>query len=293
MEVDYFLKHTDRNPCFVEDERQYVEYLATLDIPQLFTDNKNLLLEMINNEFPHIEVDKAFSISQLKDMLFNEIIRRKEAIIDEQITAIKDYRLYDNINLIFSQITNKLLYDAPLMFEWNIRWAMTMLDGGKVTANLKFDDFGNPMSTAQGNIADIVCDYGDFGLTVEVTMQTGQRQYETEGEPVTRHLAKWKKENDKPSYCLFIAPRINEACIAHFYALHKMNISYYGGFSTIIPLPLSIFRKMVDDSYKASYIPQPRQVKHFFERSNEIASKSTDKKAWYKEITDEALNWLK
>jgi hypothetical protein len=44
------------------------------------------------------------------------------------------------------------------------------------------------MSTAQGNMADIVCDYEDFGLTVEVTMQGGQRQYETEGEPVTRHL---------------------------------------------------------------------------------------------------------
>lgn len=56
---------------------------------------------------------------------------------------------------------------------------MTMLDGGNIKANLKFDDFGNPMSTAQGNMADIVCDYEDFGLTVEVTMQSGQKQYET------------------------------------------------------------------------------------------------------------------
>ena len=48
-------------------------------------------------------------------------------------------------------------------------------------------------------MADIVCDYGDFGLTVEVTMQSGQRQYETEGEPVTRHLAKYKRENEKPA----------------------------------------------------------------------------------------------
>jgi hypothetical protein len=123
-------------------------------------------------------------------------------------------------------------------------------------------------------------------------MQSGQRQYETEGEPVTRHLAKWKRETGKPSYCLFIAPEINEACIAHFYALHKMNISYYGGFSTIVPLPLSIFQKMVEDSYKASYIPQPRQVKHFFERSNEIAAASADEKVWYKEIIEQALHWL-
>jgi hypothetical protein len=169
---------------------------------------------------------------------------------------------------------------------------MTMLDGGNIKANLKFDDFGNPMSTAQGNMADIVCDYEDFGLTVEVTMQGGQRQYETEGEPVTRHLAKVKRETNKPAYCLFIAPNINEACVAHFYALHKMNISYYGGTSTIVPLPLTVFLKMVEDSHKASYVPEPRHVQRFFERSNELANSTDNEKEWYNGITQEALNWL-
>ena len=292
LEIDYFLKHADREPCFVDDEKQYAKYLTNPDIPKLFADRKDLLLNKLQNEFPHIKVDRKFSISKLKDILYDEIAKRKETIIDEQITAIKDYRLYDDINVTFNQITSNSLYDTSLMLEWNTWRAMTMLDGGKVTANLKFDDFGNPMSTAQGNMADIVCDYGDFGLTVEVTLQTGQRQYETEGEPVSRHLAKWKKETGKPSYCLFIAPDINEACIAHFYALHKMNISYYGGASTIVPLPLSIFQKMVEDSYKAAYVPKPLQVKRFFERSNEIAATSIDEKIWFKEITNEALNWL-
>jgi hypothetical protein len=177
-------------------------------------------------------------------------------------------------------------------YKWNTWRAMTMLDGGNVSANLKFDDFGNPMNTAQGNMADIVCDYGDFGLTVEVTMQSGQRQYETEGEPVTRHLAKLKKETNQPAYCLFIAPEINEACIAHFFMLHKVAISYYGGVSTIIPLSLSVFQKMVTDSYKASYIPEPKHIQRFFEFSNEKANTSANEKDWYKEITNKALNWL-
>jgi hypothetical protein len=292
QEVDYFLQYTDKEPCFVDNEVLYAQYLANPTIPQLFTDNKDLLLRTIQREFTHIKADNTFSISELKDILYDEINKRKEAIINEQITEIKDYHLYDDINITFNQILDKSLYDAPLMLEWNTWRAMTMLDGGQVTANLKYDDFGNPMSTAQSNMADIVCDYGDFGLTVEVTMQMGQRQYEIEGEPVTRHLAKLKKETGKPSYCLFIAPEINEACIAHFYALHKMNISYYGGQSTIVPLPLNVFQKMVEDSYKASYIPQPQQVKRFFEHSNEIAATSVDEKAWYKEITARALNWL-
>lgn len=178
------------------------------------------------------------------------------------------------------------------MLEWNVWRAMTMLDGGEVKANLKFDDFGNPMSTAQGNMADIVCDYGDFGLSVEVTMASGQKQYEMEGEPVSRHLAKLKKSTEKPSYCLFVAPTINEACVAHFYALHKMNISYYGGKSTIVPLPLNIFCKMVEDSYKASYTPQPNQVKRLFERSNELVDTCENEQIWFEQIKQEALNWL-
>jgi len=293
LEVDYFLKNTNREPCFVDEEKLYADYLANPEIPQLLTDDKVLLLNKIHADFPDIKADMSFSLSKLKDILFDEVNKRKETIINEQITAIKDYRLYDEITITFSQIADKTLYDIPLMLEWNVWRAMTMLDGGQVKTNLKFDDFGNPMSTAQGNMADIVCDYGDFGLTVEVTMQSGQRQYEMEGEPVTRHLAKLKKETEKPAYCLFVAPEINEACIAHFYALHKMNISYYGGFSTIIPLPLSIFQKMVDDSYRATYVPNPKQVKRLFERSNEIAKNSGNEEEWYQAITSEALNWLK
>ncbi|MDD2288387.1 MAG: AlwI family type II restriction endonuclease, partial [Bacteroidales bacterium] len=169
---------------------------------------------------------------------------------------------------------------------------MTMLDGGEIKANLNFDDFGNPLSTAQGNMADIVCDYIDFLVSVEVTTSSGQKQYDMEGEPVSRHLGKIKKESNKPCYCLFIAPTINEACIAHFYALHSLNISYYGGKSTIIPLPLNIFQKMLEDSYKANYIPTPYHVKKFFEYSNDLIKTCKNEIEWYDEIKRKALNWL-
>lgn len=292
QEVDYFLNNSDREPCFVNNEGQYVAYLGNPLIPALLTDNRKLLEQKISVEFPHIQLSKTLTLQELKDIFADQLENRKETFISEQISAIKDYRAFEEINTTFSQILDNSLYDTPLMLEWNTWRAMTMLDGGNIKANLKFDDFGNPMSTAQGNMADIICDYGDFGLTVEVTMQSGQRQYETEGEPVTRHLAKLKKETNKPAYCLFIAPNINDACIAHFYALHKMNISYYGGTSTIVPLPLNIFKKMVDDSYKASYIPEPKHVKRFFDRSNEIANECDNEKVWYEKITNEALNWL-
>jgi hypothetical protein len=292
QEVDYFLQNTDREPCFIDNEGQYVAYLGNPQIPTLFTDNRELLELRIRTEFPQVQISASTTLLELKDIFADELERRKEQLITEQVTAIKDYRQFEDISSTFDQIIAKSLYDTPLMLEWNTWRAMTMLDGGNIKANLKFDDFGNPMSTAQGNMADIVCDYEDFGLTVEVTMQSGQKQYETEGEPVTRHLAKFKRETEKPAYCLFIAPNINDSCKAHFYALHKMNIQFYGGTSTIVPLPLSVFRKMVEDSYNANYVPEPRHVQRFFERSNELANSTDNEVDWYNGITQEALNWL-
>jgi hypothetical protein len=293
-EVDYFLTNTSRDPSFINDESQYIAYFGNPTIPILLTDIRELLFQKIQTEFPQIEITTQTSIQQLKDILADELEQRKEQILNEQVAAIKDYRFFEDINTTFEQILGKTLYDTPLMLEWNTWRAMTMLNGGEISANLKFDDFGNPMSTAQGNMADIVCDYEDFGLTVEVTMQSGQRQFEKEGEPVSRHLARFKKELNRPAYCLFLAPNINEACITYFYALHlhKMNLQFYGGTSTIVPLPLSLFIKMIEDSYNANYVPEPRHIQRFFERSNELANSTDNEVEWYNGIKQEALNWL-
>ena len=292
QEVAYFLQHTDREPCLIDNEVQYIAYLGNPLIPTLLTDNRELLEQKIRVEFPQLEISETATLQDLKNIFADELENRREQILTEQVAAIKDYRLFEDISTTFDQILDNSLYDTPLMLEWNTWRAMTMLDGGEIKANLKFDDFGNPMSTAQGNMADIVCDYGDFGLTVEVTMQSGQRQYETEGEPVTRHLAKYKRETEKPAYCLFIAPNINDACKAHFYALHKMNIQYYGGTSIIVPLPLSVFIKMVQDSHNANYVPEPRHVQRFFECSNELANTTDNEVDWFNGITQKALKWL-
>lgn len=291
-DVDYILETIDRNPCYVDDEYNYVAYLGNAKLPKLLTDKREILLTRLDEEFQGVPLDKNVDIEHLKDLLFDLSDIRKNETIKKQIADIKDYKLYDDIQKIFEQIKNNELLDAPLMLEWNTWRAMTMLDGGEIKANLNFDDFGNPLSTAQGNMADIVCDYGDYMLTVEVTMASGQRQYDMEGEPVSRHLGRLKKSCDKPCYCLFVAPNINEASVAHFYILHRTNISYYGGKSVIVPLPLNVFQKMLEDSYKVDYTPSPQQIRNFFEYSSELAKKCENEVQWFEEIQQAAINWL-
>ena len=292
IDVEFILNNISREPVFIDDKAKYLDYLGNSELPKLLTDNKDSLLQKIKEENPTEQIQESVTIHELKEKLDDLIITKREKLIQSQIAEIKDYKKYDDIQTTFTQIEENDIYDPSLILEWNVWRGMTMLDGGNIKANLKFDDFGNPMSTAQGNMADIVCDYETFGLTVEVTMASGQKQYEMEGEPVSRHLAKFKKETGKEAYCLFVAPTINESCIAHFYGLHNLNISYYGGKSVIVPLPLNVFKKMLEDSFKASYTPNPQQVKSFFEYSKSIASESQSEQEWYNKIVEKALNWL-
>ena len=218
-EVDFILTNTDRNPVFVDNIDEYKKHLFSSTTPALYVDNKDNVLDIlmrIGNYTKRELADK--NISELKDLRDEIVSKRKEAVIHQQVAEIKSYSLYSEIIDTFNEIISDEYYDAPLMLEYNTWRAMTMLNGGTIKGNFKFDDVGQPLSTASGNMPDIECDYDDFMLSVEVTLQNGQRQYEAEGEPVARHYGQMKKRTGKESYCLFITPNINEAAFAHFYA---------------------------------------------------------------------------
>lgn len=290
-EVEYYLNNIDRKPVFIDSEREYKAYLFDSTVPTLYTDDRDNIIQELRVISPGISYSD-WDIFALKKELKHKLTERKAGIISKQVKRLKDYKEYADVIGTFGDIMNKAYYDTPLMFEWNTWRAMTMLDGGNIVANLKFDDNGDPLSTASGNMADIVCDYGKFALAVEVTMQSGQKQYEMEGEPVSRHLAKLKKETGKEAYCFFIAPKINESCIAHFFVLHKLNLSSYGGESVIIPLELDVFTKMVEQSSKATYEPSPEQVHKFCKYSMEVAKSVNNEMEWYEKIRSKALDWL-
>ena len=291
-EVNYFLDYTDRKPRFIDDLNGYVSYLTSTELPYLLTDDKNLLYERVKKEFPNIPIPTDITAEQLKDLLDTNLDLRREQLLSKEVDEIKDGKEYDDIKTVFQQIRDKDIYDIPLMLEWNVWRSMTMIDGGNIKANLKFDDYGKPLSTAQGNMSDIVCEYDGFDVTVEVTTATGQRQYEMEGEPVARHLGKHKKASGKESYCLFIAPKINPATVSFFYMLQKTNIDFYGGASTIIPLDYEAFEKMLDDSFKAKYTPNQDLVKSIFTFSKEYAVKASGEQDWYNAVLNKVLNWL-
>lgn len=198
----------------------------------------------------------------------------------------------DGVLYFFNEIIADEYYDAPLMFEYNTWRAMTMLDGGNIKGNFNFDDAGQPLSTAAGNMPDIECDYDDFALSVEVTLQSGQRQYESEGEPVARHYGQLKKKSGKETYCLFIAPTINAATLAHFYGLNHLSIALYGGKSKIIPLELDQFMRLIENSYNYETQPEPKDIRRFLDYAIMLCEKATDENNWRSGIQTCVDMWL-
>ena len=292
-EVDYILKTVPRDPVFTNDLKQYKQYLFKSETPKLYIDNKDNLVDILMHigSFTKRELmDK--SVEELKDMRDIIVEKHKDAVIYEQISEIKSYALYSEIIDTFNEIVSDEYYDAPLMLEYNTWRAMTMLDGGEIKGNFNFDDAGHPLSTAAGNMADIECDYTDFALSVEVTMQAGQRQYESEGEPVARHYGQLKKRTGKDTYCLFIAPTINPATLAHFYGLNHLPIALYGGKSKIIPLELDQFMRLVENSYNYQNHPSPSDIRFFLDSVLQQCEVAVDENDWKNQIQNCIDKWL-
>lgn len=147
----------------MDDEDGYKAHLFNATTPELYTDNVENIIDVILRMSELTRRDLAgYDIEALKDLRDDIVSQHKENVIHEQVAEIKSYALYSEIIDTFNEIVSDEYYDAPLMFEYNTWRAMTMLDGGNIKGNFKFDDIGQPLSTASGNMPDIECDYDDF-----------------------------------------------------------------------------------------------------------------------------------
>jgi hypothetical protein len=304
QEVEFLLKSVSRKPIYTDkqDEKRYKQYLFDSTTPALFTDNIERLEKEVTNLLTQVKIDQALEnlaqtalksrdIEALKDIKEAIGTAKLDKVVSEQVSKLKTYKEHDDIQLVFDQIKANDVVDRPLFMEWNVWRGMTMLNDGDIRGNFKMDDNGMPLSTASGNMADIDCEYADFNMTVEVTLSMGQKQYEMEGEPVTRHLSHSKKKSNKETYCLFIAGSLNDATLAYFYSLHKIPIQYYGGISKIVPLGLEDFRDMLRTAHASNVKPTSENLHDFMEYLSQMALTTTDEKEWYKEIKEHCKKW--
>lgn len=243
------------------------EYLGNPAEPEISQFGESAQLQKLKDIVeikPNIHSELATYTSQLKSI--REGYKREiftEGIAEEHTRAslaAKSVQLVTNRSTVtpdilhtFDEIVSREsgMLDKPLFFEWNTWRAFTALnDALSVIGNFRCDSEGNPLGTASGKQADIVAEYETFWLAIEVTLQSGHKQYEAESESITRHVgtlqAQVKDAGDtRPVFGVFIAPKVNETVLNYLMTQANMNSSIYKGPVKIAPLNLDDFKSFV------------------------------------------------
>lgn len=289
-EVNYILKEIDRKPFVFKNTSAFKDYLFNPFSIKLLTDNKELLIKQIEN-LGLTKFDKTASIEKLKDILDNLRISVKSKNIEEKIRELKDYKELPDILDVFKQIKKKEVPDAPLFLEWNVWRALVMLNYAKrVDGNFIMDIDGMPLNYAPGQKPDIESEYSDFGIITEVTMSSGHTQYKMENESVPRHFGKAKEILKKEMYCLFVAPKISEGTLAHYFNLNRINTKLYGGKTKIIPLTIDQFIEFIKSGIENKF-NNPDKLKNWLELQWLNNQEMEDENVWSENIKKSILKW--
>ncbi|WP_171819362.1 AlwI family type II restriction endonuclease [Brevibacillus panacihumi] len=233
---------------------------------ELPTDNEANALEEIER-YKYILLDAGFQVDSLPtvstDMQVAEInlIRMKyeeiyqlhleERFAADQSTASQVKEIIAYLRKLDNQAIGDEfdieIDDAPSFFEWAVWRAFlavnNLVNKPHEARRFKVDQDFFPISCASGGGADMIFEFEDFVLVVEVTLTTSSRQEAAEGEPVRRHVAKEKlkyQAQDKPVYGLFLARSIDNNTAETF----RIGVWYRGDepdFINIVPLTLAHF----------------------------------------------------
>ncbi len=209
-----------------------------------------------------------------------EIIRHQiEALLaeaNEEVYAAQQTAFWEEIaaymELIITRRNRKTLAngeeievpqtEAPAYFEW-VLWraflAINSLTNKPYEARrFKIDQDFLPVGTAPGGGPDLIFEFEDFVLIVEVTLTVNSRQEAAEGEPVRRHVADlvafYQEQSGKSVYGLFIANRIDSNTAETF----RIGIWYTNADEKmrldIVPITLAQFKEVFEALFKSRQV---------------------------------------
>ena len=177
----------------------------------------------ISYKIPDIPLDSAENINIIRANLKEDIDKfKEEQYAKNQEAEWKEIYEYMGL-LIANNGKEKELGDdyfikvpkaeAAAYLEWILWRAFLAIDH---TVNkpyeargFKIDQDFLPVGTAPGGGPDMIFEFENYIVAVEVTMSTNSRQEAMEGEPVRRHVADLMMANEKPVYGVFIANKID------------------------------------------------------------------------------------
>jgi len=206
------------------------------------------LLELIEIEYADNQKHQVNEISEFIDLL---ITRKRSKTLENGST----------IEIPPSE--------APAYFEWVI-WRSFLAINSLVnqpweSRRFKIDQDFLPVGTAPGGGPDIIFEFDDMVLVVEVTLTTSSRQEAAEGEPVRRHVAHYAEifsGSGKQVYGLFLAVTIdtntaNTFRLGEWYLKDDRKIHL-----DIVPITLVDFKEILNSAQSniSSVLPELKRL---------------------------------
>jgi len=180
--------------------------------------------------------------------------------------------------------------EGPAYLEWAI-WraflAINKLENPPYESRkFRVDRDFLPISHAPGNGPDLVFEFADYLLVVEVTLLTSDRQATAEQVGVRRHVYEIAKNiKNKPVYCLFLAPLIKNETARDF---RKASYEEDDGAElnlTIIPLTISTFMRTFKFLLSEAE-PDSNLFRNLIDLCAESATESTSTTEWMSKIEE-------
>jgi hypothetical protein len=168
------------------------------------------------------QLDTPAQINQVRFEIENLIAEKKEEYYaGQQSEQWKEILAYLEL-IAFKKNTDRVNGDieinvprteVPAYLEWSLWRAFLAINSLSnkpyEVRRFKIDQDFLPISTAPGNGPDLIAEFEDCVIVIEVTLSESSRQEAMEGEPVRRHVADLMVQYNKPVYGLFIANRID------------------------------------------------------------------------------------
>lgn len=216
-----------KEPYVYEDKLEYYyNFWKGYPLP---TDNKDVLIEDIKRLSNNLNIsinDDELENKSVPDLKQYQLeLEKKDLDEREKLFAKRQDTEVDNIITYFQVLNGKIKSgdeyenardDMPAFLEWATWRAFLAIDGLKCdikkTRGFNIDQDFFPAGNAPGGMPDILLEFKDYILVVEVTLTTTSRQEAAEAEPVRRHVAQIQErcaDKNKPVYGLFIAKTID------------------------------------------------------------------------------------
>lgn len=218
-----------------ESEESY--YYKIANLPELPIDiNRDILEAIVKENFEALETTpsdiKKLNSEDLRYLRINQEDQLRKRT--EETFAFEQRNKVSTIASWFECLMTKKSKDEfiegefisfksderPQYLEWIVWRAFLAINNlsNKPYESRKFplDSELKPTSHAPSRGPDLLMEFDDFTLVVEVTWTASSRQVAAEGEPVIRHVAQVAANSEKPTYCLFIAPEIDMNTVQHY-----------------------------------------------------------------------------